>query len=160
MLIEWSITKKRGNLRPVLQYRVRLEDHEKELAIPEVQVASTIPCPEQPSQKHCYPGQMERAEGFVPERFHSLESPSHQGYPQLHTLVLPWREGNSYPEVEESFGLLRDAMEREIARASASAPMDEQGQVRTSSKTKAAVAPALAAARLLRLAQMAAVPQA
>ena len=34
MHIEWKITKKRGYLRPILQYSVRLEDHEKALALP------------------------------------------------------------------------------------------------------------------------------
>ena len=29
MRIEWKITKKRGNLRPVLHYSVELEEHEK-----------------------------------------------------------------------------------------------------------------------------------
>ena len=34
MHIEWKITKKRGYYRPALHYFVRLEEHEKALALP------------------------------------------------------------------------------------------------------------------------------
>ncbi len=41
MHIEWKITKKRGYMRPILQYSVRLEEHEKALALPIVSIVST-----------------------------------------------------------------------------------------------------------------------
>ena len=43
MHIEWNITKRRGNIRPVLHYTVTLEEHERELALPFIRVVSTIP---------------------------------------------------------------------------------------------------------------------
>ena len=66
MHIEWAINKDRGNLRPTLSYRVRLEEHEKALALPQVRVTSTIPRPEEHHTRYCYPGTMERAEGWKP----------------------------------------------------------------------------------------------
>ena len=80
MHIEWKITKKRGYLRPILQYSVRLEEHEKALALPIVSIVSTIPQPEEERQDYCYPGLFERAQGYTPTRFHTLEAPSHKGH--------------------------------------------------------------------------------
>ena len=62
MHIEWNITKRRGNIRPVLHYTVTLEEHERELALPFIRVVSTIPEPPDSWQEFCYPGQHERAE--------------------------------------------------------------------------------------------------
>ena len=45
MHIEWNITKRRGNIRPILHYTVTLEEHERELALPFIRVVSTIPEP-------------------------------------------------------------------------------------------------------------------
>lgn len=153
MHIEWTINKDRGNLRPTLSYRVRLEEHEKALALPQVRVTSTIPKPDEHNTKYCYPGTMERAEGWKPSEFYTLETPSHIGHPLLHTLTLPWREDNKYPEVEESFCVLRDALEAEMERACQSAPMEEKGSVRASSEGKRLVAPDVAAVRFLRYAR-------
>ena len=61
MHIEWNITKRRGNIRPVLHYTVTLEEHERELALPFIRVVSTIPEPPDSWQEFCYPGQHERA---------------------------------------------------------------------------------------------------
>ena len=152
MYIEWNITKERGNLRPVLLYRVRLEDHEKALALPGVSIESSIPKPDEEHMKYCYPGVMERAAGWQARAFHTLEAPSHVGHSMLHTLTLPWRSDNDYPEVQVSFCKLRDALEREIERASKSEPMDEQGSVRATTQAKKLLAPDVAAARFLRLA--------
>ena len=62
MHIEWNITKRRGNIRPILHYTVTLEEHERELALPFIRVVSTIPEPPDSWQEFCYPGQHERAE--------------------------------------------------------------------------------------------------
>lgn len=152
MRIEWHITKKLGNLRPVLHYAAHLEEHEKALALPEVSIVSTIPKPEEDRQDYCYPGIFERAKGYRPKEFHVLESPSHKGHSWTRDLRLPWRADNSYPEVEESFQCLRDAIEREMARANSSRPLDVSGAVRTSVQVKAMLAPDLMAERFLRLA--------
>lgn len=152
MHIEWKITKKRGYLRPVLQYSVRLEDHEKALALPIVSIVSTIPQPEEERQDYCYPDLFERAQGYTPTRFHTLEAPSHRGHSWTRSLTLPWRESNAYPEVEESFQRLRAAIEAEIERADNSRPMSLTGSVQTSAAAKVMLAPNLLAERFLKLA--------
>lgn len=152
MRIEWHITKRRGNLRPVLHYAAHLEEHEKALALPEVSIVSTIPKPEEERQDYCYPGLFERAEGYRPSEFYVLESPSHKGHSWTRDLRLPWREDNAYPEVEHSFQCLRDAVEQEMARANASGAMDVSGALCTSTQAKAMLAPELLAERFLRLA--------
>ncbi len=153
MKVEWTINKERGNMRPVLSYRVRLEEHEKALALPQVSIQSTIPQPEERNQKYCYPGVMERAEGYKPTAFYRLETPSHIGHPMLHSMTLPWRENNSYPEVTQSFEMLRDALEAEIRRACESKPMKESGCVQATTQSKQRLAPGVAAQRFLRLVQ-------
>ncbi len=152
MQIEWTISKECGNMRPVLRYRARLEEHEKALALPQVSILSTIPQPEERHQKFCYPGVMERAAGYRPSSFYTLETPSHLGHPMLHSMNLPWREDNSYPEVEESFTRLRDALEAEIRRACESRPMEVAGSVHASLEGRRRLAPGVAAARFLHLA--------
>ena len=159
MRIEWHLTKKRGNLRPVLHYAAHLEEHEKALALPEVSIVSTIPKPEEDRQEYCYPGCLERAEGYRPKEFHVLESPSHKGHSCTRNLLLPWRADNNYSEVEASFQCLRDAVEREIAHANSSRPLDVSGTVSTSVQAKAMLAPDLMAERFLRLAARTGTPR-
>lgn len=151
MRIEWTIEKKRGNLRPVLLYQVLLEEHEKALALPAVQVVSTIPKPLDFWESHCYPGRNERS-GKFEEGCYSLNSPGHKEKGRQQTLRLPWREDNQYPEVEESFAVLRSVVEAQLTAAYESVPMSEQGELTTSSHMKVKVAPDVLARRLLQLA--------
>ena len=92
MHIEWNITKRRGNIRPVLHYTVTLEEHERELALPFIRVVSTIPEPPDSWQEFCYPGQHERAENPASGKTYDLEIPSHKGRLWKQSLRLPWRE--------------------------------------------------------------------
>ena len=153
MRIEWTIAKKRGNLRPLLTYSVTLEDHEKALALPPLRVRSSIPEPEDSWQEYCYPGRLERAEGAMPASCYELEIPSHRGRSWPQTLRLPWRADNSYPEVEASFLALREAFEAMLAEACASEPMREQGALSSSASSRAFVAPAVLAERFLKMAR-------
>ena len=157
MHIEWTITKKRGWLRPTLTYTITLEAHEKALALPEVSVLSSIPKPEEERQEHCPPGRFERAAsaniGAASGSCHELETPSHTGHPWPRSLRLPWRANNEYPEVEASFLLLRDAFEKELAAAYASLPMQDAGSLRTSDRAKSGIAPGILAERFLQLAE-------
>ena len=152
MQIEWKITKKRGYFRPVLQYCVRLEEHEKALALPIVSITSTIPQPEEDRQDYCYPGLFEREANYSPTRFYSLEAPSHKGHSWTRNLTLPWRKNNLYPEVEQSFQHLREALEAELEKANHSQPISECGCVQTSAAAKIMLAPNLLAERFLNLA--------
>ena len=139
MHIEWNITKRRGNIRPVLHYTVTLEEHERELALPFIRVVSTIPEPPDSWQEFCYPGQH--------------EIPSHKGRLWKQSLRLPWREENDYPEVEQSFKKLCDAFEAELKAAYGSLPMDESNSLETSFDARRFIAPGILAERFLILAR-------
>lgn len=149
MNIEWTIIKKRGNFRPLLEYTVSLTEFECSLCLSGVRVESTIPKPPESSWSHCWPGQNERGD-WTPTQFHLLMTPSHKDGTTSARLKLPWREDNAYPEVEASFALLRTAFERALAHALDSAPMHVRGRLETSEPMRQAVAPALAAQRILR----------
>ena len=153
MHIEWKIEKKRGNLRPDLRYSVRLEEHEKALALPPVSIISTIPKPEEERQDYCYPGQYERAEkqNNSNEEYHILEVPSHKGHSWMRSLRLPWRENNEYPEVEASFHLLRSVFETELHSAYESKPIADSYNLQTSNAAKRNIAPGVLAERFLHL---------
>ncbi len=151
MNIEWKIEKKRGNYRPLLHYTVTLSEFERGLCLPAVRVQSVIPRPPEASWSYCWPGQNERGE-WTPADWHLLMTPSHKDGSASQSLKLPWREDNAYPEVEESFTLLRDAFEEALARAVQSAPMNLIGRLETSSAMRRTIAPAFAAGRILRAA--------
>ncbi|MBR3664607.1 MAG: hypothetical protein IKN64_08125 [Desulfovibrio sp.] len=153
MQISWKITKKRGYVRPTLTYHIDLEAHEKALCLPAMRIASCIPEPIDSWQEHCWPGQFERADPPQVGNPYSLDIPSHQGRHGEQSLRLPWREDNSYPEVEASFCALRKAFEEELARAYASQPMAEEQTLKASPAIKKHLAPGLVAERLLRSAQ-------
>lgn len=148
MKLLWHIEKKRGNFRPVLTYRVELDDWERELATPALRIDSSIPEPVRSWQDHCYPGELERGDE-PPTSCYPLEIPPHKGRFGSTSLRLPWRADNRYPEVEASFEALREAYETALAAARASEPMNERGSLRLSGASLRAAAPAILAARLL-----------
>ena len=150
MNIEWEIKKKAGNLRPRLHYRLALESFEIDLAVPMVRIISTIPKPADPWQGHVWPGTLERGRK-PPEGVYELSSPSHKtGFSQA-VLALPMRPDNSYPEVEESFLLLRCAYERALADAYANSAFETRGELEMSPEVRKRTAPAAAAARFLQV---------
>jgi len=149
MNINWTIHKKRGNHRPVLEYSISLTAFERELAVPAVRIESPIPKPPDAGWTHCWPGQNERGQ-WTPSEFHPLMTPTHRQGEVGEALRLPWREDNAYPEVEAGFMALREAFERALAEASGSAPLDCRGCLETSAGTRRAIAPAVAADRILR----------
>jgi hypothetical protein len=151
MRIEWSIEKKRGNLRPVLRYTVTLERHEEHLALPMVRIISTIPEPPSSWQAFCYPDQFERA-GVEPAGYYLLETTNHKRKTGSAELRLPWRPDNRYPEVERSFEALRAAFEVELAAAHHSGPMSERGELVLRPAVREVIAPAVVAERLLKMA--------
>ncbi len=151
MTIKWKLSKKRGNLRPLLTYSIELEEHERSLAMPPFRFDSSIPEPEDPWQDFCYPGQMERKTGFRPSSYYTIEAPSHKGKSWPQTLRLPWRADNRYPEIEASFLDFRSAYEAALEEACSSAPIEEEHCLEASLKTKRLIAPSVAAERFLLL---------
>lgn len=149
MNIDWTLNKKRGNNRPLLSFSITLEPWEQELSLPQVSVTTSIPKPPLAFETHCHPGEKERADGWVPEEFHTLTTPQAKSGTLSDELRLPWRADNAYPEVEAGFAALRDAFEAELTTAYDSDPIETAGQVKASTQTKRHVAPAVAARRLL-----------
>ncbi|PIE69645.1 MAG: hypothetical protein CSA21_01215 [Deltaproteobacteria bacterium] len=64
---------------------------------------------------------------------------------------LPFRESGEYPEVEESFLLLREKYEQIIREAYAHEPIDIRGELDLSAETKKAIAAKLTAKKILSL---------
>ncbi|MCR4666429.1 MAG: hypothetical protein K5657_03945 [Desulfovibrio sp.] len=153
MQIQWKITKKRGYARPLLSFTIRLEDHEKALCLPTLRIPSTICEPLDSWQEHCWPGQFERANPPQIGSPYDIDIPSHQGRYGEQSFRLPWREDNQYPEIEESFALVREAFEAEVSRAYASQPMNEEGELSSSQAIQKHIAPAVVGERLLRCAR-------
>ncbi|WP_027186589.1 hypothetical protein [Desulfovibrio inopinatus] len=149
MNISWKIIKKRGNYRPTLHYTITLTEHERELAVSSVRVESTIPKPPDTGWMHCWPEQNERSD-WEPKEYYSLMTPSHKVGQYDERIKLPWRENNTYPEIESSFLKLRIAFEEALLLASESSPISEQGMLETSTSTKRNIAFAVAASRVLQ----------
>ncbi len=153
MKIQWKITKKLGNIRPTLSYCFEVESFEKALALPPITIESTIPEPLDSWQEHCYPHQFERAEQIQYKGTYRLSLVSHKGKMWSQTLRLPWRQDNSYPEVEASFLLLREAFEAELARAHASKAMEESASLQLSTTASTTIAPSVLAEKFLHFAK-------
>lgn len=149
MNIEWTITKSRGNYRPILTYTITLTEFEKSLAMPAVRITSTIPKPPEAGWTHCWPDQHERAD-WTPSEFYQLMTPSHKTRDTRVTIKLPWRESNDYPEVETSLAALRDAFEQTLVASMNSTALEQSGSMETSITAKRNIAPTFAAERILQ----------
>lgn len=148
MKLIWTITKARGNLRPLLTYTIELEAWERQLATPPLRILSTIPEPPESWQEYCYPNQLERA-GKAGPGYYSLDIPPHKGGSGATSLRLPWRAANDYPEVIASFERLREAYEEELSRAYASEPMQQRQTLRLRSPLLRETAPGILGQRIL-----------
>lgn len=148
MLIEWTIQKKAGHLRPKLHYGITLEAFEIELAVPMVRITSTIPKPPDAGQHYVWPGTKERGKE-MPEAVYDLCTPSHKTGHRRETLMLPMRRDNDYPEVENSFGQLRRVFEEALLAAYANSAFEIRGRMEMTPSTKQRIAPAVAARRFL-----------
>ncbi|WP_028575820.1 hypothetical protein [Desulfonatronovibrio hydrogenovorans] len=148
MILEWKITKKAGHLRPKLHYLVRLEDFERDLAVPMVRITSTIPKPPEHWQGHVWPGTNELGSGYVPE-YYDIFTPSHKTRELQEVLILPMQTDRQYPEVEESFLNLRRAYEEVLVAAYENSSYEQSGRLDMSLETKKIIAPRTAAARFL-----------
>lgn len=151
MKITWTIEKPRGNFRPVLEYKITLEDFEKALAMPPVSIASEIPQIPDPRRKFCLPGTNERESGWVPTRFHQLSSPSFRRAQGGKRIILPYTLCGSFVQVENSFRRLRQAFEREMQAARDSGPVLMRRELCLTDDTRKEMATNIAAHRMLQL---------
>ena len=148
MKINWTITKKRGNFRPSLNYKLLLEPFEKKLAVNAVTIKSTIPEIKDSHQNFCLPGTNERAPHWHPTGFHYLSVPYFKKGEASGFIRLPFRESGAYPEVAASFQVLRDEYEAVVRQAYGQNPIHLEEELEMSRRTKQEIAPAITAATL------------
>jgi len=153
MEINWKILKKRGYFRPVLTYSIKLSKEECDLGISSLKIDTKILKPLNSWESHCFPDKNERA-GRFDEKTYEISTPSFKNPLLNGSLVLCWKEENSYPEVKKGFEIIRNIMEKEIMRAQESLPICESGEIFVSSSFKKKTAPAFAAERFLKAACM------
>ncbi len=149
MRIVWRIEKQRGNYRPCLSYVLELEEYEQRLAVEAVNIRSLIPRIEVPNETYCLPDCYERASGWKPADYHWLTAPFFRDGRRNGFIRLPFRESGSYPEVERSFALLREAHEQVVRRAYNWEPINEVGRMDVSADGRRAIAARVTADRLL-----------
>ncbi|CCO24922.1 hypothetical protein [Maridesulfovibrio hydrothermalis] len=150
MIIEWNISKKRGNFRPILTYTIVLEDFERDLAMPNIVQQSTIPQPPDSWSASCLPDKCERAEKECST--YQIYTPDHKTGEVTGKCILPWREEGVYPEIEESFILLREEFESVLKAAYESQPLEINGKLELSTETRKHIAAGLISQRFLEAA--------
>lgn len=151
MRISWNIDKKQGNFRPNLHYHIELEDFEKELAISMVNLKSTIPKISESHLNYCFPESNERAANWQAEDFHMINTPYFKDGKTDGFIRLPFREDETYPEVEQSFTELQQRHEKLVREALNQKPIKKSCELDFSNTTKELIAGALAARRMLNL---------
>ena len=149
MRITWDIDKKRGNHRPVLRYSIVLEEFERDLAVSSANILSTLPKLDAPHQPHCMPGEHERSPGWKPRDFHWISAPYFRDGIAEGSMRLPFRESGYYPEVEDSFSLLREQHENVIREAYSRSPIQHNGELDLTDKTRNSIAATLTARKML-----------
>ncbi len=153
MKIEWNIIKKKGNYRPSLHYSFVVEDFERDLALPPIRIQSTIHEPMEVFEEHCYPNKYERAQTPEYKGFYDLEIVSHKGRLWPQEIRLSWREDNLYPEIEESFKMLRQAFEEELAKANNSKEINISSSLDITEQAHLEIAPSILAEKFLDFAK-------
>ncbi|MCP4114582.1 MAG: hypothetical protein GY737_04130 [Desulfobacteraceae bacterium] len=148
MKINWTITKKRGNFRPSLNYKITLEAFEKELAVNAITLKSTIPAIPDPHQGFCLPGTNERTSHWKASDFHYLSVPYFKRGEASGFIRLPFRESREYPEIAASFQTLREEYEAVVRQAYGQEPLHLEDELEMSRGTKQEIAATITAATL------------
>ena len=120
------------------------------MAVPVVRIKSTIPKPRESREHHIWPGTHEQGV-HAPKECYLINTPSHKMKSQEELLMLPARPENTYPEVEESFRMLREAYEQALLTAYENSSFENQGRLEMTRATKERLAPAAAAQAFLSL---------
>ncbi|MCJ2163370.1 MULTISPECIES: hypothetical protein [unclassified Pseudodesulfovibrio] len=148
MKIEWTIQKKRGNHRPVLNYSIELEQFEIDLVVPQVVLESAIARPPSAWRSFCYPDQDERAGAGLD--WYRLMTPSHSMKRFSESLTLPWRAPDSeFLDIKMAFERLRADFELILKNAHDSAPLDVVENLELTQGTRKHIATGVVSARFL-----------
>ena len=105
-------------------------------------IGSTILKPPDAWEKHAYPGKKERGVSWNLKTFYEICTPSYKTGSFEEMIPLPMRENCEYPEVEESFLLLRKEYEKSLKAAYHNAAFGIRGKLGITAETKREVAPA------------------
>ncbi len=151
MKIDWKIKKERGNLRPKLYYKTELEPFEIKLCVPMTQIISTIPKPPDVWKNHASLDKEERNGCWFSAVFYKICAPSCETGCFEEMIRLPMRENCRYPEVEESFLMLRKEYEKKLKAAYHNTAFEVQSTLGISSETKKQIAPGITALKMLEL---------
>ena len=151
MKINWIIEKQRGNFRPMLKYSISLEEHEEAIAMHAINMESLIPRVPEGSRAWCSPNCDEREDGWQPESFHYISVPHFKNGSSSGCIRLPFRKSGEYPEVEESFTMLRTAYEKVVREVYSWEPIREEGELSITTETKEQIVATIAAQKMLNL---------
>ncbi len=151
MEISWNIIKSRGNFRPVVKYKIILEENEARLGIPPLKVDSEIRKPLVSWERHCFPGKNERA-GLYADENYIVITPGFKNPESTGEMIIPWKENNNYCEVENCFIKVRNRIEDEILSAKNSLPLNEKFNIGFSEEFKTKRAPSSAIDMFLKAA--------
>jgi len=147
MKIKWRIEKKQGYWRPVLTYSIELEQWEIDLAIPKVSIKSKIATP---PDFFSYATE-EKNNNWKPKNYHTISTADWSVKKAEREIKLIWKPGKNpdYPEVEESFKMLREAYEKELIKAIESKGFIKDGELELTPQTKRKVAPYAAKQKMI-----------
>jgi len=148
MQINWTITKKRGNFRPSLNYKITLEVFEKKLAVNAISIKSTIPDIPDSHQEFCLPDSNERNPQWIASNFHYLSVPYFKKGKASGFIRLPFRNSRGYPEVGASFQQLRYEYEAVVRQAYCQKPLHLENELGMSHETKQEIAATITAAAI------------
>lgn len=151
MEITWKLSKKRGNFRPVLNYKIIIGSDEKDLGIPSLSVDTKILKPIDSWESHCFPNNNERG-GLYDKETYKITTPSFKKPEVKGRLMLAWRETLDYRDVEKGMELVRNEIEKEVLNAQKSLPIEKSGSIEYTSDFRKKAAPAIAAERFLKAA--------
>ncbi len=151
MNIKWTIEKKRGNFRPVLQYEILLEGFEQKLAVATVTMTSQICQVPEPRNRFCLPDTNERVKGWLPSLFHRISTPGFRRGEIQKRIILPYANDSEFTEVEASFLRLRSEFENAMQAAKASEAVLSRKELRLTEATGKKMAGDIAAHRMLQL---------
>jgi hypothetical protein len=148
MKIQWDITKRRGNHRPVLTYEIELEAFEVELAVPRVVLEKAVVRPPSSWRSFCQPDQDER--GGAALEWYRLMTPDHGRGTFGERLTLPWRGPKArFTDVNDAFARLRHDFELVLTAAYDSVPLDIASELSLTDATRRHIASGVASARFL-----------
>lgn len=158
MKIEWTIKKKRGNFRPTLDVKFKLEDYETNMNILPVGIKTPFPREAKAEGKNYFftSSWKKRCPHDTDlkswKKFHTICLDTTQSESSC-TYYLPWKPGASsqYPEVAIVLKALQRKYEKALKEAYDSLPFEINESLDMSSDCKKYIAPGIVAKKMLKV---------